>query len=88
MIARLLPVIVPADAVMLPTVLIVPPALKVVPALIEPTDEIFHCDVIFPATPIVVCVVISPDDNIEHLGGETAGSPIINPLLHLTVPSK
>ncbi|MFM7982487.1 MAG: hypothetical protein ACKPKO_24510 [Candidatus Fonsibacter sp.] len=35
------PVIVPADAVMFPDVLIDPLALKVVPALIDPSDEIF-----------------------------------------------
>ena len=88
MIARVFPVIVPADAVMFPDVLIAPFALKVVPALIEPTDEIFPCDVIFPTASIVVCVVRAPVDNIEHLGGESAGSPIFNPLLHLTYPSK
>ncbi|MFM7989804.1 MAG: hypothetical protein ACKPKO_61870 [Candidatus Fonsibacter sp.] len=53
-IARFLPVIVPADAVRFPTVLIVPPALKVVPTLIEPTDEICPCGVICPSTCIVV----------------------------------
>ena len=37
---------------------------------------------------MVVCVVIAPDDNIEHLARETAGSPIFIPRLHLTVPSK
>ena len=88
MFARVFPVKVPLDVVMFPDVLIVPLALKVVPALIEPSDEIFPCDVILPAASIVVCVVRALVDNIEQLGGETAGSPIFNPLLHLTVPSK
>ena len=41
-----------------------------VPALIEPTDEILPDDVILPTASIVVCVIIAPDDNIEHLAGE------------------
>ena len=89
MIARLIPVIVPADAVMFPDVLIVPPALKVVPALMEPRDEMFPSDAMFPPAFIVDCVVIAPlSPNIVHFAGEIAGSPTFNPPLHLTVPSK
>ncbi|MFM7990079.1 MAG: hypothetical protein ACKPKO_63270, partial [Candidatus Fonsibacter sp.] len=71
-----LPVIVPADAVMFPTVLIVPPAIKVVPALFEPTVAIV------PTTSIVDCDIIAPDANIEQLERDIAGSPTFNPLLH------
>ncbi|MFM7980447.1 MAG: hypothetical protein ACKPKO_14125 [Candidatus Fonsibacter sp.] len=54
MIDNVIPVVVLADAVMFLVVLIVPLALKVVPALIEPIDEIFLYDVILTTASVVV----------------------------------
>ena len=73
---------------MFPTVIIVPLALKVVPALIEPTDEIFPSDDMLSEF-LVSCDMIEPlSPDLVHFGGETVGSPTFSPLLHLTVSSK
>ncbi len=64
------------------------PTLELLPALIEPIDDMFPCDVMFLLASIADYDTTTRVDDIAHPGGENSGSPTCMPLLLLTDPSK